>query len=77
MRVGQRLEIPGGSSPSRSVKRGATKRRVYHRVRRGETLSTIADRYQVSPAAIQRANAIRNRNRIRAGQRLRIPGTQS
>ena len=77
LRVGQRLEIPGGSSPSRSVKRGAAKRRVYHRVRRGETLSTIADRYQVSPAAIQRANAIRNRNRIRAGQRLRIPGTQS
>ncbi len=74
---GQRLTIPGDSSPSRSVKRRATKRRVYHRVRRGETLSTIADRYRVSLAALQRANAIRNRHRIRAGQRLRIPGTQS
>ena len=77
LRPGQRLAIPGGPSSSQSLKRVVKKPRVYHRVRRGETLSTIADRYRVSPAAIQRANSIRNRHRIRAGQRLRIPGTQS
>ena len=77
LRPGQRLAIPGGPSSSRSLKRVVKKPRVYHRVRRGETLSTIADRYRVSPAALQRANSIRNRHRIRAGQRLRIPGTQS
>ena len=77
LRPGQRLAIPGGPSSSRSLKRVVKKPRIYHRVRRGETLSTIADRYRVSPAAIQRANSIRNRHRIRAGQRLRIPGTQS
>ncbi|MCY4487761.1 MAG: LysM peptidoglycan-binding domain-containing protein [Deltaproteobacteria bacterium] len=71
--VGQRLEIPNRSSTKRVVKQ----RRLYHRVRRGETLSTIADRYRVSLAALQRANAIRDRHRIRVGQRLRIPGTQS
>ena len=77
LRPGQRLAIPGGPSSSQSLKRVVKKPRVYHRVRRGETLSTIADRYRVSPAAIQRANSIRNRHRIRAGQRLRIPGAQS
>ncbi len=70
LRVGQRLEIPG-------TKKVAKQRRLYHRVRPGETLSAIADRYRVSLAALQRANGIRNRHRIRAGQRLRIPGTQS
>ena len=77
LRVGQRLEIPSASSAKREQKRGVKQRRVYHRVRPGETLSTIADRYRVSLAALQRANGIRNRHRIRAGQRLRIPGTQS
>jgi membrane-bound lytic murein transglycosylase D len=77
LQVGQRLEIPDKSFASRAKKRVVKKRRLYHLVRRGETLSAIADRYGVSPAAIQRANAIRNRHRIRAGQRLRIPGTRS
>lgn len=70
LRVGQRLEIPG-------AQRIAKQRRLYHRVRRGETLSIIADRYRVSLAALQRANGIRDRDRIHVGQRLRIPGTQS
>ena len=77
LQVGQRLEIPDKSFASQVKKRVVKKRRLYHLVRRGETLSAIADRYRVSPAAIQRANHIRNRNRIRAGQRLRIPATQS
>jgi membrane-bound lytic murein transglycosylase D len=44
-----------------------------HRVRRGETLSTIARRYRTSVAAIARENNLRSRNRIRVGQRLKIP----
>jgi membrane-bound lytic murein transglycosylase D len=44
-----------------------------HRVRRGETLSTIARRYGSSVNSIVRANNLRSRNRIRAGQRLKIP----
>lgn len=77
LRVGQRLAIPRQSSAKRGSKRVVERRRVYHRVRPGETLSTIADRYRVSLAALQRINDIRNRHRIRVGQRLRIPGTQS
>jgi membrane-bound lytic murein transglycosylase D len=44
-----------------------------HRVRNGETLSTIAQRYRTSVNAIMRANQLRSRNRIKAGQRLKIP----
>jgi membrane-bound lytic murein transglycosylase D len=46
---------------------------VTHRVRRGETLSVIAQRYGTSVSAIMRANHLRSANRIWPGQRLRIP----
>jgi LysM repeat protein len=47
---------------------------VKHKVRRGETLSGIASRYSVSVSDITAANSIRNRNSIRIGQVLTIPG---
>jgi membrane-bound lytic murein transglycosylase D len=46
---------------------------VVHRVRRGQTLSVIARRYGSSVSAIMRTNNLRSANRIREGQRLRIP----
>lgn len=45
----------------------------YHKVRRGETLSTIASRYGVSQRTLLGLNSLRSANRIRAGQRLRLP----
>ncbi|MEJ2661015.1 MAG: LysM peptidoglycan-binding domain-containing protein [Desulfobacteraceae bacterium] len=45
---------------------------VYHRVRRGQTLSTIARRYRTNIRSIMRANNMR-RTLIRVGQRLKIP----
>jgi LysM repeat protein len=45
----------------------------YHRVSYGETLTSIAYQYGVSPWAIASANRIYNLNRIYAGQRLYIP----
>ncbi len=46
---------------------------VYHRVRSGETLSTIAKRYRTSVKSIARANNIRKNNFIVAGKKLKIP----
>lgn len=46
---------------------------VTHRVRRGETLSRIAQRYGSSVSSIMRSNNIRSANRIWPGQRLKIP----
>lgn len=69
IRAGQRLRVAGPGQGSRA----ATSGRV-HTVRRGETLSGIAERYGVSIRALQSANGLRS-SRIRAGARLTIPGS--
>jgi membrane-bound lytic murein transglycosylase D len=45
----------------------------FHKVRRGETLSKIARRYQVKERELVALNNLRSRHRIRAGQVLRLP----
>ena len=45
----------------------------YHRVRRGQTLSTIAARYRVRLSDLVAINNLRSRHRIRVGQVLRLP----
>lgn len=44
-----------------------------YRVRRGDALSEIADRYRVSVSELMRMNNLRSRHFIRAGQVLRLP----
>ncbi len=46
---------------------------VYHRVRKGETLSTIAHRYHTSIKKIMWANNLKRSSYIVAGKRLKIP----
>lgn len=46
---------------------------VRYRVRRGDTLSTIARRYGVGLSTLKQANGMGSRSLIRAGQVLRIP----
>ncbi|MDL2306228.1 LysM peptidoglycan-binding domain-containing protein, partial [Bacteroides sp. OttesenSCG-928-D19] len=43
----------------------------YHKIKNGETLSTIAARYRVSVNDIKRWNGLRN-NQIIAGKQLKI-----
>ena len=45
----------------------------YHRVRRGETLLGIANRYSVSLSDLANANDISTRRRVQAGRTLVIP----
>lgn len=45
----------------------------YHRVRRGQTISTIAARYGVRERDLVALNNLRSRNRIYVGQVLRLP----
>jgi N-acetylmuramoyl-L-alanine amidase len=47
-------------------------RQVRHVIARGDTLSEIAERYNVSTAAIRAANRL-NGDKIRVGQTLSIP----
>lgn len=46
---------------------------IRHRIRHGETLSTIARRYHTSVRSIMRANNIRRSHLIRAGRVIKIP----
>lgn len=46
---------------------------MYHKVRRGESLSVIAARYNTSTRELVSLNGLKSRNRIRAGQTLRLP----
>jgi membrane-bound lytic murein transglycosylase D len=46
---------------------------VYHRVRRGETLSTIARKYRTRVRSIMQANNLRSSHYIVAGRLLKIP----
>jgi murein DD-endopeptidase MepM/ murein hydrolase activator NlpD len=63
----------GRSSGSSEVSsRPRLKRTVLHRVRSGETLSSIASRYGMSVSALSRKNHISARSRIRPGQKLRV-----
>jgi len=59
---------PGGS---RYAAGGYTARE--HIVKRGETLSTIAQAYGVKVEAIVKASGIKNANFVREGQKLLIP----
>jgi LysM repeat protein len=66
--AGARLQVPGGSSSGGSS--AATK----HRVVAGDTLIGIARKYGVTTGAVARANDLRDRNRVRLGSVLTIPG---
>jgi membrane-bound lytic murein transglycosylase D len=44
-----------------------------HRIRKGETLSSIARKYDTSVSALKSVNGIRNAHRIRAGHYLVVP----
>jgi len=59
-------EIPVAHQPRRSFV-------VYHRVRPGQSLSTIAKKYHTSIRNIARANNIHKKNYIVAGKILKIP----
>lgn len=66
--AGQSDENTGDATPE------AAQQGVEHIVQPGEGLSQIAEKYGVDEAAIAAANGIANRNVLRVGQKLIIPG---
>ncbi|MDH3285481.1 MAG: LysM peptidoglycan-binding domain-containing protein, partial [Acidobacteriota bacterium] len=78
LRIGQVLEIPRGpvstarSSSRSSRARASTATGDWHRVRRGDTLGSIARRYRVSVTSLQDWNRLGRSTKIIAGQRLRV-----
>ncbi|MCO6451277.1 MAG: LysM peptidoglycan-binding domain-containing protein [Caldilineales bacterium] len=68
IRAGQKLTIPSGGGTG-----SASSQQRVHVVQPGETLTAIAAKYGVTPAAIIQANALTEPNRIVSGQQLIIP----
>lgn len=67
--AGARLEIPGsGSGGSRAASSEAS--RMTYKVRRGDTLSEIADKFNVSIRELMTWNRLRQSSSLRTGQRL-------
>jgi N-acetylmuramoyl-L-alanine amidase len=71
IRIGQRIVIPGGGPMSIAI---APPLVSEHTISRGETLSGIAQRYQISLSRLREANNLRN-DVIRVGQVLVIPAS--
>ncbi len=85
--VGMSITIPDYQPPAASAATAAqpaatgaapnavsSEQMVTHVVQPGESLGEIADKYGVSASAIAAANNITNRNVLRVGQELNIPG---
>jgi len=73
LRIGQRLSVrPPASGEVTTVASTATTRQIAYKVRRGDTLSGIARRFEVSVGQLQAWNGMQGRTGIRAGQRLTI-----
>jgi membrane-bound lytic murein transglycosylase D len=80
LRPGQIVVVPTGGAISSSVARRISDQAAppdaspsgFHRVRYGETLSSIAKDFGVSQRDLKRWNELRPEGRIAAGQRLRV-----
>jgi membrane-bound lytic murein transglycosylase D len=80
LRPGQLVVVPTGGALSSSVARRIADQAApvdasptgFHRVRWGETLSSIAKDFGVSQAALKRWNELGPEGRIASGQRLRV-----
>ncbi len=80
---GYELRLPGHSvngdiagllaAIDASARHSQQKPDVIHRVKRGDTLSGIANDYGVTVGDLMQINNLRSRNMIRAGQVLRLP----
>ena len=67
--VGRQLKVPAGSSASASASEPT---RMTYKVRRGDTLSAIADQFNVSVKQLMAWNSMRRANSLQAGQRIVI-----
>jgi membrane-bound lytic murein transglycosylase D len=71
--AGRTLQIPARDMPEDHLADLHSEDGIQHRVRKGEFLGKIAQRYGVTVRQIQKANGISNASRIHAGDLLTIP----
>ncbi|MBT3482349.1 MAG: LysM peptidoglycan-binding domain-containing protein [Opitutales bacterium] len=66
IRIGQKLQIPGAAPAFTSYK-----------IKPGDSLSSIASKHGLSTKQLSAYNGIRNANKIRFGQTIRIPSSSA
>lgn len=79
LKTGQRLRIPGADDQDElraQPERPTPRHPSLHTVKRGETLTSIARRYNLSISALAAANQLGSKARVRAGRKLRIPARE-
>ena len=69
---GQKLRVPRGGA-TQSKKKSGKKEAIAYQVKKGDSLSSIAARHDISVAALLRANRIDPKKPLQIGQRLAIP----
>lgn len=81
---GFELRVPKPLDPNRALAQLADherfdgqKRDAVHRVKRGESLSTIARRHGTTVATLLQLNGLKSSKSLRAGTTLKLPGTQA
>ncbi len=74
LQAGQVLRVPGraSSAVAASTTAGSQAQAQFHQVRRGESLWTIARRYDVSMRELRAWNGLSGRSVIHPGQKLRV-----
>lgn len=73
LKVGAVLTIPGNGTSSSEVKINKNIKSKFHVVKRGENLSLIATKYQISLGALKAKNNINSGSKLHVGSRLSIP----
>jgi LysM repeat protein len=71
-RAGEKITLPIDEDGTRYADKESRPPVVTYKVRRGDTLSGIARKYNVSVATLRNVNGLRG-NQIRIGQRLKVP----
>ncbi len=75
LRPGQRLVVPDGAAGSFTPSAVEGQPATSYVVKPGDTLGALARRLHVGVRALARENGIRDPNRLRVGQTLRLPRT--
>ncbi|MCE2484691.1 MAG: LysM peptidoglycan-binding domain-containing protein [Desulfurellaceae bacterium] len=69
------VQAPVAPAPSHTPQPESSRSDYAHTVQHGQTLGTIAQRYQTTVATLKKLNGIERVNFIRPGQQLRLPGS--
>lgn len=84
IKVGQKLNIPGGAGrtqaaaaradkPAQASRPTADKAKTTYTVRSGDTLWSIARKHKVNPMALLELNRMNRNSKIKVGQKIKIP----